>query len=122
MFHNTHFMDLKICLQSEEAVNLDVCIEIKIPVSKSTQKPELLEHTYEGLYAVHRLMDGISSAPAVWQANIKGDLGEALGIYVEHDDPSFYGKYTEVHLSGQANIMKRLQNDNIRLRKKCTFP
>ena len=79
-------------------------------------------NTQRGLFKVKRLPYGISSAPAIFQRTIEGLVKDIPNTIVYLDDILVTGVDEEAHLRNLEEVLSRLQEAGLRLRKeKCSF-
>ncbi|CAM1319420.1 Uncharacterised protein r2_g2776 [Pycnogonum litorale] len=84
-------------------------------------KPLLTVNTSRGLLQYNRLPYGISSAPAIVQRAME-DLLRGINVQVYLDDILVASSSISQHLETLAELFKRLQSANLRLRlDKCEF-
>ncbi|BES87362.1 Hypothetical Protein NTJ_00167 [Nesidiocoris tenuis] len=94
---------------------------LHIPVTEESSNV-LCINTHKGLYKVHRLLYGISSAPAVWQKYIESVIKDVDGVVIVHDDIIVTGKSEAEHLQRLELVFTRLSHHGIQLNKtKCRF-
>lgn len=67
---------------------------LHIPVTEDSSKI-LTINTHKGLYNVHRLLCGVSSAPAVWQRYRESVVKDIPGVCVVQDDIIVTGESTQ---------------------------
>ena len=79
-------------------------------------------NTHRGLYRYTRLPFGIASAPAIFQRAMDTILQGMSGVLCYLDDTLIVGKNKEEHLTTVEEVLKRLQNEGLRVNKeKCCF-
>ena len=79
-------------------------------------------NTHRGLYRYTRLPFGIASAPAIFQRAMDTILQGMSGVLCYLDDTLIVGKNKEEHLATVEEVLKRLQNEGLRVNKeKCCF-
>ena len=79
-------------------------------------------NTHRGLYRYTRLPFGIASAPAIFQRAMDTILQGMSGVLCYIDDTLIVGKNKEEHLATLEEVLKRLQNEGLRVNKeKCCF-
>ena len=79
-------------------------------------------NTHRGLYQYTRLPFGIASAPAIFQRAMDTILQGMSGVLCYLDDTLIVGKNKEEHLATVEEVLKRLQNEGLRVNKgKCCF-
>ena len=85
-------------------------------------KDYLVINTHKGLYEYTRLPFGVSSAPAIFQRTMENILQgiEHTAVYI--DDILITGRSEEEHLRVLNEVLQRLENAGMRLKKsKCIF-
>ena len=102
----------------------------KLDMSQAYQQLELEEdskkfvviNTHRGLYKFNRLPFGVSSAPGIFQRVMESLLSGIAGVVVYLDDILITGKTEEAHLTALGEVLKRLSDAGLRLKKnKCVF-
>ena len=79
-------------------------------------------NTHQGLYCYKRLPFGVASAPALFQKMMDTVLRGIPGVICYIDDILVSGKDEESHLRSLAEVFKRLEQHNFRLKQeKCEF-
>ena len=79
-------------------------------------------NTSKGLFRYNRLPFGISSAPGIFQRVIESLLQGIPKVVVYLDDILVTGSTDEEHLQNLAEVLKRIQQAGLRLKKeKCEF-
>ena len=79
-------------------------------------------NTSKGLFRYNRLPFGISSAPGIFQRVIENLLQGIQNVVVYLDDILITGSSEEQHLKNLSEVLKRLQQAGLRLKKeKCEF-
>ena len=79
-------------------------------------------NTHQGLYQFTRVPYGISSAPTMFQKVMDTLLQGTIGVICYIDDILVTGQNEEEHLDNLAEVLKRLHNNGLRLKKeKCEF-
>ena len=79
-------------------------------------------NTHKGLYRYTRLPFGVVSAPGIFQETIERLLHGIPGVVVYIDDILISNPTEDEHLSSLEEVLKRLQNANLRAKKvKCKF-
>ena len=79
-------------------------------------------NTSKGLFRYNRLPFGISSAPGIFQRVIENLLQGIPNVVVYLDDILITGSSGEQHLTNLSEVLKRLQQAGLRLKKeKCEF-
>ena len=79
-------------------------------------------NTQKGLFQYTRLPFGVSSAPAIFQRIMDNLLQGIPQVCVYLDDILVTGKSTEEHLKNLEEVLSRLRNAGMRLkRSKCAF-
>ena len=79
-------------------------------------------NTHQGLYQFNWLTFGVASAPGIFQRVIKSLLSGIPRVVVYIDDILVTGKTQEAHLAALEEVLKRLGNAGLRLKKeKCVF-
>ena len=79
-------------------------------------------NTHQGLYCYNRLPFGVASAPALFQKMMDTVLRGIPGVICYIDDILVSGKDEESHLRSLAEVFKRLEQHNFRLKQeKCEF-
>lgn len=85
-------------------------------------KQYLTINTHRGLFQYTRLPFGVSSAPSIFQRIMDSLLQGLKQVCVYLDDILITGKTKEEHLRNLEEVLKRLQQAGLRLkRKKCQF-
>lgn len=78
--------------------------------------------THKGLFQQNRLVFGITTAPAIWQAAIEQVLQGLPGVQVYLDDILVTGRTKEEHLKNLDQVLTRLRERGLKLKKeKCDF-
>ena len=102
----------------------------KLDLSHAYQQVQLDEasrqyvtiNTHKGLFCYNRLPFGISSAPSIFQRIMDTLLQGIDGVSVYIDDILVTGKTTQEHLEHLEEVLKRLENAGMRLKKsKCAY-
>lgn len=102
----------------------------KLDLSHAYQQVQLDEasrqyitiNTHKGLFCYNRLPFGVSSAPSIFQRIMETLLQGIDGVSIYIDDILVTGKTTEEHLEHLAEVLKRLENAGMRLKKsKCVY-
>ena len=79
-------------------------------------------NTEKGLYCYTRMPSGISAAPSIFQRTIETVLQGIPMTSVYLDDILSSGRNLSEHLSYLDTVLKRLQENGLKLRKeKCSF-
>ena len=79
-------------------------------------------NTHQGLYCYTRLPFGIASAPAIFQRTMDSILQGMPQVLCYIDDILITGKTDNDHLQNLSQVLTRLEQQGIRLRKeKCKF-
>ena len=79
-------------------------------------------NTHKGLYRYTRLPFGVASAPGIFQKTMERLLHGIPGVVVYIDDILVSNPTKDEHLSSLEEVLKRLQNANLRAKKtKCKF-
>ena len=79
-------------------------------------------NTHKGLFRYNRLPFGISAAPAIFQRTIEGILQGIPSVCVYLDDILITGATEQEHLKNLDQVLNRLQQSGMRLKKKkCAF-
>ena len=79
-------------------------------------------NTSKGLFRYNRLPFGISSAPGIFQRVIENLLQGIPNVVIYLDDILITGSSEEQHLTNLSEVLKRLQQAGLRLKKeKCEF-
>ncbi|KAJ8356575.1 hypothetical protein SKAU_G00193690 [Synaphobranchus kaupii] len=83
-------------------------------------KKYLTVNTHKGMFTYNRLPFGVSSAPAVFQRTMEGDLQGIPMVAVYLDDILVSGASKEEHLRNLNEVLGRLEEAGLRLkRSKC---
>ena len=102
----------------------------KLDLSQAYQQLELEEEskryttisTHKGLFEYNRLCYGIASAPGIFQRTMENLLQGIPNVVVRIDDILIGGKTPQDHLRSCSEVLSRLDEAGIRLRKdKCIF-
>ena len=79
-------------------------------------------NTHKGLFCYQRLPFGVSSAPGIFQRTMETILAGIPRVLVYLDDILITGSSQEEHVSNLKEVLSRLQQAGLRLRKdKCEF-
>ena len=79
-------------------------------------------NTHKGLFSYQRLPFGVSSAPGIFQRTMETILAGVPRVLVYLDDILVTGASQEEHMSNLKEVLSRLQEAGLRLRKdKCEF-
>ena len=79
-------------------------------------------NTHKGLFSYQRLPFGVSSAPGIFQRTMETILAGIPRVLVYLDDILVTGSSHEEHMSNLKEVLSRLQEAGLRLRKdKCEF-
>ena len=79
-------------------------------------------NTHRGLYSYNRLPYGVSSAPGIFQRTMKSLLSGIPHTGILLDNVLISGETDEEHLQNLEEVMKRLSEAGLRLKKsKCRF-
>jgi len=82
----------------------------------------LVINTHKGLFEYTRMPFGITSAPAIFQRTMDSLLQGLKHVCVYIDDILITGKTEEEHLQTLNEVLTRLENAGVRLKKdKCVF-
>ena len=93
----------------------------QIVLDEESQKLVVI-NTHKGLIKYTRLPFGVASAPAIFQRIMEGILQGLDNVTVHLDDILVTGKTQKEHLRNLDNVLDRLENAGLRLkRKKCAF-
>ena len=85
-------------------------------------KKYVVINTHKGLYRYNRLPFGIASAPGIFQRVMESLVQGIPGVVVYLDDILVTGKTEEEHLKSLEEVLKRLLEAGLRLRReKCVF-
>ena len=92
-----------------------------VPLDEAARKYVTI-NTQKGLFQYTRLAFGVSSAPAIFQRIMDNLLQGIPQVCVYLDDILVTGKSTEEHLKNLEEVLSRLKNAGMRLKKsKCAF-
>ena len=84
--------------------------------------PLLVTRGYKGLFIYNRLPFGVSSAPLIFKRVMENLLQGIPGVSVYMDDILVTGPTDEQHLSQLAEVLHRLKDAGVKLKKsKCFF-
>ena len=87
-----------------------------------TSQEYVIINTHRGLYRYTRLPFGVSSAPAIFQRTMETLLRDLPMVVVYTDNILVAGKSQEEHLTNLAQVLQRLEDAGMRLKKeKCSF-
>ena len=93
----------------------------ELPLAKESQ-PFVTVNTHKGLYRYQRLPFGVASAPAIFQRIMESVLQGLPHVCVYLDDRLISGKSPQEHLVNLEEVLKRLEDAGLRLKKeKCSF-
>ena len=93
----------------------------QVPLDEAARKYVTI-NTQKGLFQYTRLPFGVSSAPAIFQRTMDNLLQGIPQVCVYLDDILVTGKSTEEHLKNLDEVLSRLKNAGMRLKKsKCAF-
>ena len=85
-------------------------------------KKYVVINMYKGLYRCNRLSFGIASVPGIFQRVMESLVQGIPGVVVYLDDILVTGKTEEEHLRSLEEVLKRLMEAGLRLRReKCVF-
>ena len=85
-------------------------------------KKYVVVNTHRGLFQYNRLPFGVASAPGIFQRVMECLLKGIPGVVVYIDDILVTGQTEEAHLSALEEVLKRLGEAGLRLKKeKCVF-
>ena len=115
--------DLMACLTGgKRFTKLDLTsVYQQMPLDTASMKLVTI-NTHQGLYEYTRLPFGVASAPAVFQRAMDNILQGIPGVICYLDDILVTGKSDTDHLHNLQEVLQRLQNHGVRLRKeKCEF-
>ena len=93
----------------------------QVPLEETARKYVTI-NTQKGLFQYTCLPFGVSSAPAIFQRIMDNLLQGIPQVCVYFDDILVTGKSTEEHLKNLEEVLSRLRNAGMRLKKsKCAF-
>ena len=75
-------------------------------------------NNYKGLFRYNRLPSGVHSAPAIFQRAMEGLLRDIPSTVVYLNDILITGKTEEEHLQNIDDVMTRLEDEGLTLKKK----
>ena len=78
-------------------------------------------NTHKGLFQYNRLPYGVSSSPGIFQRTMENLLQGISFVVVRVDDILVSGSNDEEHLENLEEVLKRLSEHGLRLKKKCAF-
>lgn len=91
-------------------------------VLDETSRDYLTINTHKGLFEYMRLPFGVSSAPSIFQRTMDNLLQGLEHVTVYIDDILITGRTEEEHLSTLDEVLRRLEETGMRLKKeKCVF-
>ena len=94
---------------------------LQLPLDEESQRLCVI-NTHKGLYRYTRLPFGVASAPGIFQKTMERLLHGIPGVVVYIDDILVSNPTKDEHLSSLEEVLKRLQNANLRAKKtKCKF-
>ena len=89
---------------------------------QSESRKLVIINTHRGLFQYKRLPFGVASAPGIFQRVMDSLLTGIPGVTVYLDDILVTGKTEEDHLSALEEVLKRLSQAGLKLRRdKCVF-
>ena len=88
----------------------------QVPLEQNSQKYVTI-NTIKGLYQYTRLPFGIASAPSIFQRLMDTMLQDIPGTICYLDDILVTGKNDEEHFKNLEEVLKRLMNARLRLKK-----
>ena len=93
----------------------------QVPLDEASRQYVTI-NTHKGLFCYNRLPFGISSAPSIFQRIMDTLLQGIDGVSVYIDDILVTGKTTQEHLEHLEEVLKRLENAGMQLKKsKCAY-
>ena len=94
---------------------------LQLPLAKESQ-PFVTVNTHKGLYRYQQLPFGVASAPAIFQRTMESVLQGLTNVCVYLDDILVSGRSMQEHLVNLEEVLKRLEEAGLRLKKeKCSF-
>ena len=94
---------------------------LQLPLAKESQ-PFVTVNMHKGLYRYQRLPFGVASAPAIFQRTMESVLQGLTNVCVYLDDILVSGRSMQEHLVNLEEVLKRLEEAGLRLKKeKCSF-
>ena len=89
---------------------------LQVPLEEDS-KDLVAINTHKGLYRYNRLPFGVSAAPSIFQRIMEGILRDLPGVCIYLDDILITGKTETAHLNTLDEVMRRLGEGGIRLKR-----